>query len=88
MSNIVQLKKLNNNHINMLEDLVLHGNTQRSVAKKHGVSEAWLSRLRQTELFKEEERALRQLKRAENITKLNALVPAVKAGVKMYHLAA
>ena len=76
MSNIVQLKKLKNNHLNMVEDLILHGNTQRKVAKKHGVSEAWLSRLRQTELFKEEERSLLQLKRAENLTKLNALVPA------------
>jgi hypothetical protein len=76
MANIVALKKLNNNHLNMVEDLILRGDTQRNVAKKYGVSEAWLSRLRQTALFKEEESALRQLKRSENITKLNALVPA------------
>ena len=82
MSNIVQLKKLKNNHLNMVEDLILHGNTQRKVAKKHGVSEAWLSRLRQTALFKEEESALRQLKRTENITKLNAIVLAAVAALE------
>ncbi len=33
-------------------------------------------------LFKEEERALRQLKRTENITKLNSLVPAAVAALE------
>jgi len=65
-----------------VEDLILRGDTQRNVAKKHGVSEAWLSRLRQTALFKEEESALRQLKRTENITKLNAIVLAAVAALE------
>ena len=69
MANIVALKKLNNNHLNMVEDLILRGDSQRNVVKKHGVSEAWLSRLRQKHYLrkrKEPYDSLRELKISQN----------------------
>ena len=75
MSNIVPLKKLNNRHLSMIEALILHGKKQREVCKQFGITETRLSLLRKTSLFQEEEKALRERIRDENITKLNALVP-------------
>ena len=68
--------RFKNRHLNMIESLVLHGKTQREVCKEYHISETRLSLLRKTPLFKEEEKALREQMRDENISKLNALVPA------------
>jgi len=72
---MTQLKKITPRHERIIEALVLEGKTQKAVCDEFGMSEARLSTLRKSELWRKAESQLSAELRTRSLHQLQALVP-------------
>lgn len=71
----VGIKKLNSRHKRMIEAITVEGITGKEVCERFNISAPRLSVLRQTKLWKDEEKSLNEKTRNEALQKIQSLAP-------------
>jgi len=69
------IKKLNSRHKRMIEVITVEGATGKEVCERFNISAPRLSVLRQTKLWKDEEKSLNEKTRNEALQKIQSLAP-------------